>query len=265
MRTTRVARTLFWITSTLIFSVSAFPQSPEQATAVVNVYGPGGPLPAMKDAAAEFERQHHVQINVVGGPSPNWLPKAKGDADIIFSGSEDMMTGLQLAMQGEIEPATIQPLYLRRAVILVRPGNPRHIKGLEDLTRPRTQVLVVNGAGQQGLWEDAAARTGNINTVSGLRANIKTVAKNSGAAREQWINDLTLDAWITWTIWQVSNPTLADQIPIAADSRIYRDCGVGLTKRGEANSTAEQFVAFLRSSEGAKIFRRWGWEANDRQ
>jgi accessory colonization factor AcfC len=40
-------------------------------------------------------------------------------------------------------------------------------------------------------------------------ANIKTVAVNSGIAREQWIKDTTLAAWITWANWQFSNPTLA--------------------------------------------------------
>jgi accessory colonization factor AcfC len=88
-----------------------------------------------------------------------------------------------------------------------------------------------------------------------------TVAPNSGVAREDWVKDTSLDAWLTWTIWQVSNPTLADQVPIEESSHIYRDIGVGLTAKGKARSEAQRFLDFLRSSEGERIFRHWGWEA----
>lgn len=250
--------------SAICLTTGASAQPQDQTMPVLNVYGPGGPLPAMKDAAAIFGRKHHVQINVVGGPTPAWLPKAKQDGDLIFSGSEDMMSNFEVALQGQLDPATIHPLYLRKAAILVRPGNPRHIEGLDDLLKPGVKVLVVNGAGQQGLWEDIAARKGDIRRVAGLRANIQTVAANSGDARQAWIKDSSLDAWIIWTIWQVSNPTLADQVPIAEDSQIYRDCGIGLTIKGKSSPLALKFIDFLQSPEGVEVFKRWGWEAKSR-
>jgi accessory colonization factor AcfC len=240
---------------------SSAPSAADQSTVVLNVYGPGGPLPAMKDAAATFAREHRVRVNVVGGQPPTWLPKAKEDADVIFSGSEDMMSNLEDAMQGALDASTIRPLYLRKAAILVRPGNPGHIRGLDDLLQPGHHVLVVNGAGQQGLWEDIAARHGRITAVVKLRANIATAAPNGGVAREDWVKDPSLDAWLTWTIWQVSNPTLADQVPIEESSQIYRDVGIGLTAKGKARREAREFVDFLQSSEGEEIFRHWGWEA----
>lgn len=42
---------------------------------------------------------------------------------------------------------------------------------------------------------------------------------------------------------------------------IYRDSGVALTRRGAPKDAAQAFVEFLRSREGAAIFRRWGWKA----
>jgi accessory colonization factor AcfC len=240
---------------------SPAPAAADQPTTVLNVYGPGGPLSAMKDAAATFGRKYRIQVNVIGGPPPSWLPKAMQDADLIFSGSEDMMSNLEMAMRGALDPSTIRPLYLRKAAILVRPGNPDHIKGLNDLLQPGHHILVVNGAGQQGLWEDIAARHGRITTVAKLRANITTVAPNSGVGREDWIKDTSLDAWLTWTIWQVSNPTLAGQVPIEESSQIYRDVGVGLTTKGKTRWEAQLFLNFLQSSEGERIFCRWGWDA----
>jgi accessory colonization factor AcfC len=230
-----------------------------QDTPVLHVYGPGGPLPALKEAADAFGKEKHIQIVVTGGPEPKWLYDAQQTADLIFSGSEDMMSDFQVAMQGALDPTTITPLYLREAAILVRPGNPTHIKGLQDLMKPGHRILVVNGAGQKGLWEDVAGRQGDIASVAKFRANIAIVSSNSGDARTDWINDKSLDAWLIWNIWQVSNPSLAEIVSIDEAHQIYRDCGIGLTTQGKSRPEAREFIRFLQSPQGAKIFQKWGW------
>ncbi|HET9426463.1 MAG TPA: substrate-binding domain-containing protein [Gemmatimonadaceae bacterium] len=232
------------------------------------VYGPGGPLPAMKEAAAAFGRRHGVQVEVVAGPTPQWLAKARNDADVIFSGAEHMMTDFVRQLgdtsvggprPGRIDEATIRPLYLRPVAILVRPGNPKRIRRFEDLLRPGTKVLVVQGAGQTGLWEDVAGRTGDIRVVRAFRRNIGAFAANSGEAKERWTSDSTFDAWLIWNIWQVANPAVAEVVPVAERWRVYRDAGVALTMKGRERAKAREFVTFLESPAGARIFARWGW------
>lgn len=132
----------------------------------------------------------------------------------------------------DIDAASVQPLYLRPATILVRPGNPNHISGLADLLKPGHRILVVNGAGQQGLWEDVAGRLGDIGSVRALRSNIVKVAGNSAQAKQVWTEDTSIDAWLIWSIWQVANSKLADQVAIEPQYAIYRDTGIALTKRG---------------------------------
>jgi accessory colonization factor AcfC len=133
--------------------------------------------------------------------------------------------------------------------------------GRHILSKPGHRILVVNGAGQQGLWEDVAGHLGDIDSVRAFRGNIATVAKNSAEAKAAWAEDKTLEAWLIWTIWQKANPTLADQVAVEPSYAIFRDTGVALTKRGETRPEAKQFVAFLASAEGAAIFRKWGWIA----
>lgn len=229
------------------------------AQTTLHVYGPGGPAPAMKEAAAAFEKQTATKVVVTAGPTPQWIEKARTDADIIFSGSETMMTDFVFAMDGRISHTEVKPLYLRPLSILVRPGNPKNIKGVHDLLKPGIRILVVNGAGQNGVWEDMAGRKGNINTVRLMRKNIAGYAKNSAEARKQWIDRPEYDAWIIWNIWQVSNPQLADVVTIERDYVIYRDTGVVLTTKGKTVPAASQFVDFLASPEGARIFGKWGW------
>ncbi len=62
-----------------------------------------------------------------------------------------MTSDLVAAMPDQVDPATVTPLYLRPSSILVRPGNPRHIAGIGDLLHPGHRILVVNGAGPQGV------------------------------------------------------------------------------------------------------------------
>lgn len=231
------------------------------AQVTLHVYGPGGPAPAMKEAAADFEKKSGIKVEITAGPTPQWIEKAKSDADIIYSGSETMMTDFVVALDGRIAHSEVQPLYLRPLSILVRPGNPKKIKGLNDILAPGVKILVVNGAGQNGVWEDMAGRKGDIKTVKTLRKNIVSYAKNSAEARQQWMEQAEIDAWLIWNIWQISNPSVADVVEIEPEYAIFRDTAVVLTTQGKTKDAAQQFVDFLSSPDGARIFRKWGWMA----
>lgn len=243
----------------LLLTAFGMHQASAQTSAGLRIYGPGGPAPAMKEAAKAFEQKTGTPVVVTAGPTPEWIEQAKLDADLIYSGSETMMTDFAQAMGTQIDETRVEPLYLRPLSILVRPGNPKNIKGLRDLFRPGYRVMVVNGAGQNGVWEDAAGRQGDIKSVRALRKNIVTYTKNSALAKQAWIDDPSLDAWLIWNIWQVANPTLADAVPVEKEYVIYRDTGIVVTKKGDLSPAASQFMDFLKSPDGAAIFKKWGW------
>ncbi|MCW0209419.1 MAG: extracellular solute-binding protein [Achromobacter sp.] len=229
----------------------------------LNVYGPGGPAPAMKEAAEAFGKQHGIRVEVTAGPTPAWAQQARQDADVIYSGAENMMSGFASALPGVFELRDARTLYLRPSAILVRPGNPKRVGGFKDLLKPGIKVMAVSGAGQTGLWEDVAGRLGDIETVRAFRANlVLPEAGNSAQARKQWTEDQTIDAWLIWNIWQVSNPDLAGVVEIEEPYRIYRDAGVVVTKKGKANPQARAFADFLAAPEGKAIFRKWGWKTD---
>lgn len=247
--------------SLLFLTLLLLPAFPASAREPLRVYGPGGPAPAMKEAARVFSEREGVQVEVTAGPASDWMERARKDAHLVFSGSEHMMSDFLKALDGVLDPATVEPLYLRRSAILVRPGNPRGLRDVPDLGRPGVRILVVNGAGQVGLWEDMVGRTGDLDLVRSVRRNIAVTAANTGVARTRWTEDPSLDAWIVWDIWQVSNPTLADVVTGSETYAIYRDCGAGLTNAGKSRPEARRFLQFLQSAEGEAIFRKWGWKA----
>ena len=235
------------------------------AAAAVHVFGPGGPAPAMKAAAVAFEKLHPgVSVQVMAGPTPQWIAAARATGDVIYSGSEAMMADFQRDLAGVLDAATIEPLYLRPAVILVRPGNPDHIQGFRALLKPGIKVMVVNGAGQVGLWEDIAGRDGRIATLRAFRRNIVYAAPNSALALKRWQDDPAIQAWLIYNIWAIAHPGVAQIVPLEPHDRLYRDCGVGLTMRGKASAAAREFVAFLKGTQGQAIFRHWGWQTAPR-
>src|SRR3546814_11006149 len=101
-------------------------------------------------------------------------------------------------MNGAIDEKTIDPLYLRASNILVRPGNPHHIGGLRSLLRPGFKVMVVQGAGQTGLWEDMAGRAGDIAPVRALPANNVSYACSTAEPIPAWTSHPTIHAWSIW-------------------------------------------------------------------
>lgn len=232
----------------------------EKRDTTLHVYGPGGPAPAMREAGQAFATKKGISVEVTAGPTPVWEGQALLDADLIFSGAEHMMTDfVQKDFPDLIDPTTIRTLYLRPSAILVRPGNPKKIRGVKDLAKPGIRILVVQGAGQVGMWEDVVGRTGSVKLVDAVRRNIGSVAGNSGDAKKVWASDSSYDAWLIWTVWQKESPASADLVNTEPEHTIYRSCGIAVTNRSKNKILAKEFADFVQSAEGRKIFVKWGW------
>ena len=135
------------------------------------------------------------------------------------------------------------------------------IKGIKQLAKPGFRILVVQGAGQVGMWEDVAGRTGSVKLVDAVSRNIGFFAPNSAEAKKLWSSDLTYDVWLIWTIWQKESPASADLINTEPESTIYRSCGIAITNHSERKALAKKFADFLQSAEGLQIFVKFGWMA----
>ena len=232
--------------------LSAFAQ-----TDTLHVYGPGGPLSAMLDCAKVFTAKTGIPVIVTGGPEPKWLTQAQQNADVIYGGAEYMLTQFIQAHPGMVDAGTRVELYKRRSAILVRPGNPKHIATLKDLTRPGVHILDVNGAGQFGLWEDIA---GKEDLIDGIQRNIAGSFANTALGIDAWKSDNSYDAWITYASWHENLKAITQIVELPVSLRLYRGTPVALTTNSKHTEQAKQFVQFLQSSAGHSIFKKWGWE-----
>lgn len=227
---------------------------------VVHVYGPGGPSPPIREAGKLFGEQTGVRVEITAGPVAPWKEQAGRDADMLFTGAEYMMTDfVQRDFPGLLETASIRTLYLRPSAILVRPGNPKKIKGIKDLVQPGLRIVVVQGTGQVAMWEDVVGRTGDVRLVDRFRRNIVTSTMSSAEAKGLWMRDPSLDAWLGWNIWHKEDPAATDLVNTEPEHTIYRSCGIVLTKRAADNKPARDFFTFLQSEKARPIFAKWGW------
>ncbi|WP_285395518.1 substrate-binding domain-containing protein [Lysinibacillus sp. fls2-241-R2A-57] len=228
-----------------------------QSDHVIRVYGPGGPLGPIKEAAEHFSIETGIKVEVTAGPESNWISQAKQDADIIFGGSEYMMQDFIFNHPEMIDTKSRTELYPRATGILVRKGNPKKIENLEDLTKNGVKILDVNGAGQLGLWEDMAGRKG---IIEGISQNIDLSVKSSAEAIERWKSNPSLDAWITYESWHYRLKDVTDLVELPEEEKLYRGTPIALTKITDQKKEAQQFIEYLKTEEGHQIFQKWGWK-----
>jgi accessory colonization factor AcfC len=235
-------------------------QKYEPRDGIIYLYGAGGPHTALKRAGDVFEKKTSIPVKVVFGPERKWTENAQHNADIIWGTSEQSMTAF-LETYRTFDSDNVEPIYIRRAVIAVQKGNPRGIKGFEDLLKEGMKIVVTEGAGVYntsgtGLWEDVAGRLGSLDDVKAFRKNIVAYAKGSGASFRAF-KELKADAWITWSHWPLTHPDDADIVELSSERVVYRDLSVVTNIEADPESTA--FIKFLKGKEALSIFESEGW------
>jgi accessory colonization factor AcfC len=222
----------------------------------LHLYGPGGPLAVMKECAAVYQKSSGLEVVVEGGPEKEWFPAAQRDADLIFGGADYMLTQFALDHEGFLRKGSRVELYDRAMGILVRPGNPKAIRSLSDLTGPGVRILDVNGAGQVGAWEDLIGR---LHLIAEFQRNIALSVPSTADGVKAWDAHPELDAWITYESWVKRLPTTTALVRLPEDERLYRGTPIAVAERSTHSEQAAAFIKFLQSPQAHAIFVKWGW------
>ncbi len=221
------------------------------------VYGPGGPQAPMEECARLFSKIYSIPVKVIAGPETKWIAEAKTNADLVFGGAAYMLTQFSMQHPGMIDSSTRTELYKRAAGILVRPGNPKKIRGLRDLAKPGIRLLDVNGAGQLGMWEDLA---GKLDLIAAIQKNIYRSFPNTALGIEAWKSDSTYDAWIIYASWHYRLKDVTTLVKIPKGETVYRGTPIAATTITDQKSEALKFIGFLRTKQAHDVFVKWGWE-----
>jgi sulfate/thiosulfate-binding protein len=154
------------------------------------------------------------------------------------------------------------------AVLLVRKGNPKHIKGWDDLTKPGVQVITPNPFTSGGAkWNVMAAYGAQIEQGKSdqqaqdyLKALFKNVAVQDKSGREsiQTFVGGKGDVAISYENEAITAQQKgADVDYVVPDQTILIQNPIAVTKN--AKKGAKEFAAFARSPQAQKIFAAKGY------
>jgi accessory colonization factor AcfC len=222
----------------------------------IRVYIPGGLKHPMEQCAEAFGREQGISVTVFSGEGPRWMDEAAKNADLISLGAAHLYSQFATKYRGVIENSAWEGLYTRPAGILVRKGNPRGIKGLEDLAEPGRRLLNVACMGQAAAWEDIAGRKG---LTEALLRNFAVTVPTGLKGAEVWRKDATLEAWLTFASWHYMQKNETDLVEIPDQDNVFRETVVAMTNKCKDRDAAAKFIAFLKSEKAHAIFQEWGW------
>jgi molybdenum ABC transporter molybdate-binding protein len=155
------------------------------------VYCAAALKPAMQAVAAEYEAETGQRVEFRFGPSEYILANAvlSRDGDLFLPADDSYV---RLAEERGLVAAVL-PLARMRAVVLVRPGNPRGIASFDDLLGPGVRLGQANPDGAAigkvtrdhlrglGKWDALAARTEVFHTTVTEAGNAVQVGSNDAA------------------------------------------------------------------------------------
>jgi molybdate transport system substrate-binding protein len=233
----------------------------ENCFAVENlmVFAGAAGKPPTEEAAKAFEAKTGVKVDVIFGGSGYVLSQMmlgkKGD--LYFPGSSDYM---ELAKKkGVVFPETEKNIVYLVPAINVQKGNPKNVKTLKDLTRPGVKVAIANPEGVcvgayavelvEALFTPEEKEAFRKNLINYTESCEKTATAISLKAA---------DAVIGWRVFHYWDPERIETIPLEK-SQVIRIgyIPIAISKYTSNRPLAQQFIDFLLSEDGKKIFQKY--------
>ncbi len=217
------------------------------------LYCGAGIRPPVDELVETFGREHGVKIALDYAGSEVLLSKIKlvRRGDIYMPGDKHYVE--QAAQADMILSATSVCYWV--PTILVRKGNPKEIRRLEDLLKPSIKL---------GLGDSDACAIGRTSKKILEKNNIKweDIQKNL-VFQSLTVNELgmqiqaqALDAVIVWDSTARYYSNHGDEIPIAIENNIISTVDIGVLKFSKHKELAEKFVDFITSEAGQRIFNK---------
>lgn len=241
------------IISALIFIGCGSKEDGQSAPEGLLLYCGAGIRPPVDELVEVFERNYGIKVA------------------LDYAGTEVLMSKMKLGRQGDLympgdkhyveQAAQAGMILSQRSVcywvptVLVQKGNPKKIRGLEDLLKPGIKL---------GLGDSKACAIGRTSKLILEKNNIKwdDIQKNL-AYQSLTVNELgmqiqaqALDAVIVWDAIARYYSKYGDEIPIPPETNIISTVDIGVLKFTKNQEQAKNFVDFITSETGRQIFQK---------
>ena len=223
--------------------------------------------PATMEAAKAFEKKTGIHVDILFGGSGFVLSQMAltRQGDLYFPGSSDYM---ELAKKkGLVLPQTEKIIVYLVPAINVPKGNPKHIHSLKDLAKPGIKVAIANPEGVC-LGTYAVELLEKNFTPKEKEQFRKNLVGYTGSCAKT-ANAVALkqaDAVIGWRVFEYWNPKKIETIPLKKEEIVrigYIPIAVSIYSKHP--KLAKQFIDFLVSKEGQKIFSKYHYFASPKE
>jgi accessory colonization factor AcfC len=225
----------------------------------IKIFSTGLTAIPLHGATRLFEERHGVKFKIIAGEPTVWLPRVRaGEGDLVSVGAEYMMDDIEA--ENLIRRETRATVGYRRSMILVRKGNPRGIRTLQDLAEKDVRMLVCRGACQKGLWDDVASK---ILLTDQIRKKIVEYGIGCLDTLRRWRrSEKRIDAGIAWNVYGRIWPLHCEMIELPRDLEVLRSTNVAILRSCTNHKLLQNLIDFLRSYESRRVYEKWGWVTN---
>lgn len=232
---------------------SAPPAKVEKASLMV--FAGAANKPPLTELCQDFEKANNCVVNVTFAGSGMLLTQITTEkvGDVYVPGSDDFMQ--KGKEKGAIDAASERLVAWLVPVINVAKGNPKGIKGLEDLAKPGVKVCLADA---KAVCLGAVAD--QILQAAGLEERVKKNVVTYALSCEEVENRVEtgeVDAAIGWDVFDHWAPEKIENVPIPKVARRYISAAV--VAFSSQKELAQKFVDFVSSSQGNAVYSKYGY------
>ena len=223
----------------------------------VVVFAGSASQPPLEEAAQAFQAKTGIPVILHLGGSGAMLSQVRltGLGDLYIPGSPDYLEKAQAL--GLVDDQVAILAYLVPA-LLVPEGNPLGISGLSDLGRTGLRVGLADPDGVcVGLYAVEILEANALPRT--VRPNLHGMVESCAKAAAMIPLNL-VDVVIGWREFASWNPAMIDSVLLRPE-QVPRLAYIPAARLQNAANPqgAETFIAFLKSSAGQVIFKKWGY------
>ena len=221
----------------------------------LRVFSAGAVAPPIKKCAEEFKARFGTEFEFTVGKAENLIEEIAEtkEGDLLTCGSEYILDHAQL--KGLVLKETRRSLGSRISAILVQTGNPKKIKSISDLAKKGIDIGVSVSGCLTGVWDDLATKSGFTEQI---RKNTVAYADGCGELMS-FINKKKVDAILGWDAFKNLNMETMNRIELPKDLQVHRSTAIGVIIFSKNKDLAKEFIDFLVSDSGKKIYEEYGW------
>lgn len=218
------------------------------------VYSGAGLKKPMEEIAKEFEKDNNVKIQYIFAGSAQLLSQleASGKGDVFIVGSKPTYDA---AKEKKLVGESKEVAY-HTPTIIVKKGNPKKIKTLEDLQKDGIKVIL--GDEKANAVGKTTQKIIQKNKLTGIEKN---VAAKTATVSEMVVQivDGTADAAIATKDSVFGNDKI-EIIEIDPTKNVDQILPIGAAEASKEKELANKFVDYVSSDKGKAVFEKYGFK-----